>query len=306
MDEYMPILPHASLGVSAFCPIRCLWPYHRGRERDWHRFSFSVVAYSAAQASLSNHALHPHAQRYAARYRHRDSNMAFSSERTSRPFSSPIDSSSRQALSPRWGLSGRFCRHYFAFPRAMEPRGRASSNRYAQFSRSASLYSRFFLVAFAEETMLRGALLFWLSRSIGFSSAALLSSIAFGLLHTGNGEPLLGAFSAGLIGLFFCLTLRATGSLWFAIGFHTAWDYGQSALLGCRDSGLASTGAWLNMVPHGPAWLSGSEAGPEGGVLCLAGIGLGCVALARRPSRMAINIGDEHTSHHDRTTDQRA
>ncbi len=164
----------------------------------------------------------------------------------------------------------------------------------------------FFLVAFAEETMLRGALLFWLSRSIGFSSAALLSSIAFGLLHTGNGEPLLGAFSAGLIGLFFCLTLRATGSLWFAIGFHTAWDYGQSALLGCRDSGLASTGAWLNMVPHGPAWLSGGEAGPEGSVLCLAGIGLGCVALARRPSRMAINIGDEHTSHYDRTTDQRA
>jgi uncharacterized protein len=31
-------------------------------------------------------------------------------------------------------------------------------------------------------------------------------------------------------GLLFCLSLRRTGSLWWAVGFHAAWDWGQTLL----------------------------------------------------------------------------
>lgn len=139
----------------------------------------------------------------------------------------------------------------------------------------------FLLVAAAEELALRGALLSWLGDAMGFFPALLCSSIAFGMLHWLGGDTPIGAVSAGAIGIFFGLTLRATGSLWFAIGFHAAWDYGQSALFGCHDSGFASRGAVLQTSPIGPDWLSGGAAGPEGSALCFALI-VACAGYAIR------------------------
>jgi uncharacterized protein len=33
--------------------------------------------------------------------------------------------------------------------------------------------------------------------------------------------------------IFFCSHLRRTGSLWFAVGFHAAWDWGESFSILC-------------------------------------------------------------------------
>ena len=55
-----------------------------------------------------------------------------------------------------------------------------------------------------------------------------------------------------------------TGSLWWAIGFHMAWDWAQSFFYGTSDSGMVAQGHFLNEHPVGPLLWSGGPTGPEG------------------------------------------
>jgi uncharacterized protein len=133
----------------------------------------------------------------------------------------------------------------------------------------------FLVVGFFEEFFLRGYLQFTLTRGIGFWPAAITLSCVFGLFHLRNGgEQWRGILAAVVIGLFFCLTLRRTGNLWFAVGFHAAWDWGESFFYSVPDSGMVSPGHLLNSSPRGPEWLSGGSVGPEGSVLCFVVIAL--------------------------------
>lgn len=126
----------------------------------------------------------------------------------------------------------------------------------------------FLAVGFAEEFSIRGYALYTLSTGMGFWPAAILLSALFGALHLHNaGEGLVGGLSAGLIGLFFCLTVRRTGTLWFAIGLHAMWDYAESFLYSVPDSGAMVPGHLLNSSFHGPKWLTGGNVGPEGSAL---------------------------------------
>ena len=96
----------------------------------------------------------------------------------------------------------------------------------------------FLIVGFYEEFFTRGYTQFTLTEGVGFWPAAILLSLGFGALHLENpGEDWVGILAAMLIGFFFCLTLRRTGNLWFAIGFHAAWDWGESYLYSVPDSG---------------------------------------------------------------------
>ena len=140
----------------------------------------------------------------------------------------------------------------------------------------------FLLVGFAEEFYVRGYSQFALTQGIGFWPAALLLSIAFGALHFSNsGESRIGLVSVGLIGLFFCLTLRRTGNLWFAVGFHMSWDWGESYLYSVPDSGQSASGHLLNTSLHGPAWLTGGSVGPEGSWLVFVTIALVWIVFDR-------------------------
>ena len=123
-------------------------------------------------------------------------------------------------------------------------------------------------VGLFEETLSRGYLQTRLSRAVGFWPAAVLLSILFGAGHYSNhGETAIGLIGAGTVGLVFCYSLYRSGSLWWAIGFHAAWDWAQSYFYGTHDSGIASTGALLTSDPVGATWLSGGTTGPEGSVL---------------------------------------
>jgi membrane protease YdiL (CAAX protease family) len=126
----------------------------------------------------------------------------------------------------------------------------------------------FLIVGFFEEFLFRGYTLFTASAAIRFWPAAIILSGWFGYVHLDNqGENAIGALAAAVIGLFFCLTIRRTGNLWFAIGFHAAWDWGESYLYSVPDSGDKVPGHLLRSSFHGPAWLTGGEVGPEGSVL---------------------------------------
>ncbi len=125
----------------------------------------------------------------------------------------------------------------------------------------------FLLVGFFEEFLLRGYTQFTLTDGIGFWPAAVVLSAIFGALHLANsGEAWIGALSAALIGFFFCLTLRRTGNLWFAVGFHQAFDWGETFLYSVPNSGTVEPGHLLNSSFHGPIWLTGGSVGPEGSV----------------------------------------
>jgi uncharacterized protein len=144
----------------------------------------------------------------------------------------------------------------------------------------------FLLVGLYEEFFFRGYTLFTLRRGLqflnafrapraglvadapSFWTAATLASAAFGAVHLGNfGENWVGALAAALIGLFFSLTLRRTGNLWFAVGFHTAFDWGETYLYSVPNSGMTSPGHLLSSSFNGPLWLTGGSVGPEGSVL---------------------------------------
>jgi uncharacterized protein len=126
----------------------------------------------------------------------------------------------------------------------------------------------FLLVGFFEEFLFRGYAQFTLATGMGFWAAATALSAGFGAVHLLNGgEDRAGALSVFVVGMFFCLTLRRTGNLWFPVGLHAAFDWGESYLYSAPDSGIVTPGHLLNTSLHGPAWLTGGTVGPEGSVM---------------------------------------
>lgn len=125
----------------------------------------------------------------------------------------------------------------------------------------------FVLVGINEEFTFRGYAQFTLTTGMGFWPSAVVLSILFGAVHLSNpGEAWVGALSVVTFGLFACFTLKRTGNLWFAIGFHAAADYAETFLYSVPDSGLKATGHLLNSSFHGARWLTGGTIGPEGSV----------------------------------------
>jgi membrane protease YdiL (CAAX protease family) len=132
----------------------------------------------------------------------------------------------------------------------------------------------FLLTGLFEEFLVRGYSQWVLGQAMNFWPAAAFLSLAFGYIHGDNpGESKIGLVAAGLIGFFLCLTLRRTGDLWWAVGFHMAWDWGESYLYSVPDSGMLLPGHLINSSLHGPVWLTGGSTGPEGSYLVFVVIG---------------------------------
>ena len=104
----------------------------------------------------------------------------------------------------------------------------------------------------------------------GFWQAAWVGSTLFGFIHTANnGETWIGIFAAAAVGFVFCVSIRLTGSAWWAIGFHAAWDWAETYFYGTADSGFVARGHLFTTTPAGSAFWSGGTDGPEGSVLVL-------------------------------------
>ena len=124
------------------------------------------------------------------------------------------------------------------------------------------------LVGLSEELSFRGYPLAALADGIGFWPAAAVLSIVFAALHY-FGKPMesvADGLSVGLIGLFLCFTLRRTGSLWFAIGFHFAFDFAAIPFFGAPNSGNQGRPVDTRLLDSsftGPDWLTGGVCGIE-------------------------------------------
>lgn len=124
-------------------------------------------------------------------------------------------------------------------------------------------------IGFAEEYLFRGYPQFTLAQGMGFWPAAFLISFLFGALHyfTKSYERWPDWASTGLLALFVCLTLRRTGDLRFAIGFHAAFDFGAIFVYSGPNGGRLAPDRLLTATFHGAKWLTGGELGPEASML---------------------------------------
>lgn len=126
----------------------------------------------------------------------------------------------------------------------------------------------FLLVGAAEEFTNRGYLLQTLARGLNFRWAAIISSVLFMAGHIANpGESVGGLATVFLVGLVYAFSIWRTGSVWWAVGCHAAWDWSQTFVFGVADSGNKSIAALFATRPTGPEWLSGGAVGPEGSLL---------------------------------------
>jgi CAAX protease family protein len=125
----------------------------------------------------------------------------------------------------------------------------------------------FVVVGLFEEFFFRGYTLYTLTEGIGFWPAAMVLSACFGAIHLQNsGEGWTGAAGVAFVGLFWSFTLKRTGSLWFAVGMHATFDFGETFLYSVPDSGVIFPGHLSNATLHGPRWLTGGSTGPEASV----------------------------------------
>lgn len=146
----------------------------------------------------------------------------------------------------------------------------------------------FLFVGVTEEGMLRGYVQRVATDGFGklpgiwsFWTAAIIFSLMFGSAHLGNpGENKFGIVMVFIDGMAMCFSLWRTGDLWWAIGNHAAWDWGQTFLYGTPNSGLHFQGALMHPYFHGPLLLAGGTDGPEGSLLVLLSEAIFIISVA--------------------------
>ncbi len=149
----------------------------------------------------------------------------------------------------------------------------------------------FCCVGFTEEVIFRGYVFHNLTAWLGLRAAIWTQAILFGLIHLVNvlskpdangvlqtlpSSQWSGAFwdarwgilNIALIGVFFAQSYLKTGSLWFPIGFHAAWNFALGCLFSLNVSGL-QTFRVLD-VSIGNATATGGSFGAEGSVFLIA------------------------------------
>jgi len=149
------------------------------------------------------------------------------------------------------------------------------------------------LAGLAEECDLRGFSLFAIAEVVGVLPAALISALIFTGMHVGNpGENFLGLSQVFGFGLLCSMNVLRSGSIWWAVGFHAAWDWTEESFYGTIGSGYWFDGHLFQFQPHGPSMISGGTAGPEGNMLVFAVLG---VLLASEFVRLRRKVADAAT-----------
>ena len=135
--------------------------------------------------------------------------------------------------------------------------------------------------AFFEELAFRGALVAGLARGLGRLGGLFVSSLLFALAHRANPSVTpLALVNIALAGVFLGLTFLARGGLWTATGAHLGWNLVLAALA-APVSGLPFEVPWIDFHPGEPAWVTGGNFGPEGGLLGSVALVVGAFAVSR-------------------------
>ncbi|HKE36194.1 MAG TPA: type II CAAX endopeptidase family protein [Candidatus Baltobacteraceae bacterium] len=125
------------------------------------------------------------------------------------------------------------------------------------------------MVGVAEEFWYRSYFLQTLWKGLGFWPAAIVVSLIFTSDHYfyKSGENLYDVVSLLAFGIFACYTVLRTGSLWFVVGAHAAYDFMQFFVIGSPNGTQIPVDRLFNVTFPGPAWLTGGVLGTEASVI---------------------------------------
>lgn len=125
------------------------------------------------------------------------------------------------------------------------------------------------LVGIAEEFFFRSYFLKALWQSIGFWPAAIVIALLFAAAHYffKPGENVWDVITLVGLSLWLCYTVLRTGTLWFAVGFHIAYDFMQLFVIGTKNGAQVPERHMLDATFNGPAWLTGGVLGTEASFL---------------------------------------
>lgn len=148
----------------------------------------------------------------------------------------------------------------------------------------------FVCVGILEEVLFRGFLLRNLAQGIAgrllspraaLLAACLLSSALFGWGHRNNpSATAVSTLNVAVAGVFLALPFLITGRLALSIGLHVTWNLCQGNLYGFPVSGITSLKTTLIAIRQGgPELWTGGPFGPEAGLLGLAAMGVGSLAI---------------------------
>ena len=110
--------------------------------------------------------------------------------------------------------------------------------------------------------------------------AMVISGLIFGLAHLPNPNATIWSAIAIAIeaGLLLGAAYKVSGTLWFPIGIHWAWNFTEGPLLGFNVSGTSYFGSLLNPTIRGAKIFTGGDFGPETSIITVI-LGLMLVAL---------------------------
>ena len=150
----------------------------------------------------------------------------------------------------------------------MQVKGLALTGEALVFSALAWLGANI-CVGVAEEFFFRSYFLQTLWKSVGFWPASIAIALLFAADHYffKLGENIWDVITLVSISLVLSYSVLRTGTLWFAVGFHIAFDYMQLFVIGTPNGTLIPEGRLLAVNFNGPAWLTGGVLGTEASFL---------------------------------------
>lgn len=143
----------------------------------------------------------------------------------------------------------------------------------------------FVFAAAAEEMLFRGYPLQTLVRANYSWVGVLLTSVGFASAHLANPNavPRLTFLNTLLAGVLLAISYVRSGSLWFPIGWHWAWNWMQGSVAGLPVSGIEriTPAPLLKTFNVGPNWLTGGAYGIEGGAACTVALIISTLVIWR-------------------------
>lgn len=119
-----------------------------------------------------------------------------------------------------------------------------------------------------EELVSRGWLLNVVSARYGGVMGIIISTLYFASTHLFNaGFNFIVFINIVLFSILLCMIVNWTGNLWYAIGFHGAWNFAIGNIFGLDVSGNKDrVGSLFEFTVSGPSFLTGGKFGIEGGI----------------------------------------
>ena len=158
----------------------------------------------------------------------------------------------------------------------------------------------FVLAAAAEEVVFRGYPLQTLTRAKLAWLGVLLTAVPFAAVHLNNPNSASGFtfVNTALAGIWLAIAYLRTGSLWFPLGIHWAWNWMQAAILGVPVSGInrLTPAPLLHAANQGPDWLTGGAYGLEGGLACTVALLVSMLVVWRTKLIVSADVTPSSTS----------